>query len=119
VVTLNFDQGELIEELLDQRLRAEPFALAYQEKMIRKGSNARRRRVCGLGQREIAGYSRIDRAGCGWVRSKAATRPENAARIQIASDAVEWKPIRPSDSPLQPQFQNRGRQRRSDGVIRG
>ena len=33
VVTLNFEQGELIEELLDQRLRAEPFALAFQEKM--------------------------------------------------------------------------------------
>lgn len=33
VVTLNFEQGELIEELLDQRLRAEPFALAYQERM--------------------------------------------------------------------------------------
>jgi very-short-patch-repair endonuclease len=33
VVTLNFEQGELIEELLDQRLRTEPFALAYQEKM--------------------------------------------------------------------------------------
>ena len=33
VVTLNFEQGELIEELLDQRLRSEPFALAYQEKM--------------------------------------------------------------------------------------
>ena len=33
VVTLNFEQGELIEEMLDQRLRADPFALAYQEKM--------------------------------------------------------------------------------------
>lgn len=33
VVTLNFEQGELIEEMLDQRLRSEPFALAYQEKM--------------------------------------------------------------------------------------
>ena len=33
VVTLNFEQGELIEELLDQRLRVEPFAIAYQEKM--------------------------------------------------------------------------------------
>lgn len=33
VVALNFEQGEPIEELLDQRLRLEPFALAYQEKM--------------------------------------------------------------------------------------
>jgi very-short-patch-repair endonuclease len=33
VVTLNFEQGELIEELLDQRLRSEPFALAYEDKM--------------------------------------------------------------------------------------
>ena len=33
VATLNFEQGELIEELLDQRLRSDPFALAYQEKM--------------------------------------------------------------------------------------
>ena len=33
VVTLNFEQGELIEELLDQRLRAEPFALEFQERM--------------------------------------------------------------------------------------
>jgi len=33
VVTLNFEQGELIEELLDQRLRSEPFALVYQKKM--------------------------------------------------------------------------------------
>src|ERR1035437_910224 len=28
VATLNFEQGELIEELLDQRLRSDPFALA-------------------------------------------------------------------------------------------
>jgi very-short-patch-repair endonuclease len=33
VVTLNFEQGELIEELLDQRLRAEPFSVEYQERM--------------------------------------------------------------------------------------
>jgi len=33
VVTLNFEQRELIEELLDERLRTDPFALAYQERM--------------------------------------------------------------------------------------
>lgn len=33
VVALNFEQRELIEELLDRRLRTEPFALAYQERM--------------------------------------------------------------------------------------
>ncbi|MGH9661129.1 MAG: DUF4011 domain-containing protein, partial [Bryobacteraceae bacterium] len=33
VVALNFEQRELIEELLDRRLRTEPFALAYQEQM--------------------------------------------------------------------------------------
>lgn len=33
VVTLNFEQRELIEELLDQKLRADPFAVAYQERM--------------------------------------------------------------------------------------
>lgn len=33
VVTLNFEQRELVEELLDQRLRNDPAALAYQEKM--------------------------------------------------------------------------------------
>jgi very-short-patch-repair endonuclease len=33
VVALNFEQRDLIEELLDRRLRTEPFALAYQERM--------------------------------------------------------------------------------------
>jgi very-short-patch-repair endonuclease len=33
VVTLNFEQRELVEELLDQRLRNDPAAIAYQEKM--------------------------------------------------------------------------------------
>lgn len=33
VVTLNREQSELIEELLDHRLRTDPFALAYQEQM--------------------------------------------------------------------------------------
>lgn len=33
VVALNFEQRELIEELLDRRLRTEPFAIAYQERM--------------------------------------------------------------------------------------
>ena len=33
VVALNFEQRELIEELLDRKLRTEPFALAYQERM--------------------------------------------------------------------------------------
>jgi superfamily I DNA and/or RNA helicase/very-short-patch-repair endonuclease len=33
VVTLNFEQRELIEELLDQRLRTDPFVMAYQERM--------------------------------------------------------------------------------------
>jgi hypothetical protein len=33
VVTLNFEQRELIEELLDERLRSDPFTLAYQERM--------------------------------------------------------------------------------------
>lgn len=33
VVTLNLEQRELIEELLDKRLRADPFASAYQERM--------------------------------------------------------------------------------------
>lgn len=33
VVALNFEQRELIEELLECRLRTEPFALAYQERM--------------------------------------------------------------------------------------
>ena len=33
VVTLNFEQRELIEELLDQRLQTDPFAIAYQERM--------------------------------------------------------------------------------------
>jgi very-short-patch-repair endonuclease len=33
VVTLNFEQRELIEELLDERLRTDPFTLAYQERM--------------------------------------------------------------------------------------
>jgi very-short-patch-repair endonuclease len=33
VVTLNFDQCELIEELLDKQLRDDPVASAYQEKM--------------------------------------------------------------------------------------
>lgn len=33
VATLNFEQRELIEELLDRRLRSDPFALAYQERM--------------------------------------------------------------------------------------
>ncbi len=33
VVALNFEQRELIEELLDRRLRTEPFAVAYQERM--------------------------------------------------------------------------------------
>ncbi len=35
VVALNFEQRELIEDLLDRRLRTEPFALAYQEQMDR------------------------------------------------------------------------------------
>ncbi len=33
VVTLNFEQRELVEELLDQRLRDDPAAIAYQESM--------------------------------------------------------------------------------------
>jgi very-short-patch-repair endonuclease len=33
VVTLNFEQRELVEELLDQRLRDDPAAIAYQERM--------------------------------------------------------------------------------------
>src|SRR5579885_2265744 len=33
VVTLNFEQRELVEELLDQKLRTDPFAMAYQERM--------------------------------------------------------------------------------------
>jgi hypothetical protein len=33
VVTLNFEQRELVEELLDRRLREHPAAIAYQEKM--------------------------------------------------------------------------------------
>jgi very-short-patch-repair endonuclease len=33
VVTLNFEQRELVEELLDQRLRNDPFTASYQEKM--------------------------------------------------------------------------------------
>ena len=33
VVTLNFEQRELVEELLDRRLREDPFAIAYQENM--------------------------------------------------------------------------------------
>jgi len=33
VVTLNFEQRELVEELLDRRLREDPFAIAYQEHM--------------------------------------------------------------------------------------
>ncbi|MEX2304320.1 MAG: AAA domain-containing protein, partial [Bryobacterales bacterium] len=33
VVTLNFEQRELVEELLDQKLRSDPFAIAYQERM--------------------------------------------------------------------------------------
>jgi very-short-patch-repair endonuclease len=33
VVTLNFEQRELIEELLDERLRTDPFMMAYQERM--------------------------------------------------------------------------------------
>jgi very-short-patch-repair endonuclease len=33
VVAVNFEQRELIEELLDRRLRTEPFAIAYQERM--------------------------------------------------------------------------------------
>jgi len=33
VVTLNFEQRELIEELLDERLRSDPFMVAYQERM--------------------------------------------------------------------------------------
>jgi very-short-patch-repair endonuclease len=33
VVALNFEQRELIEELLDRRLQTEPFAIAYQERM--------------------------------------------------------------------------------------
>jgi len=33
VVTLNFEQRELVEELLDRRLREDPFAVAYQERM--------------------------------------------------------------------------------------
>ena len=33
VVALNFEQRELIEELLDARLRADPFAMVYQERM--------------------------------------------------------------------------------------
>lgn len=33
VVTLNFEQRELVEELLDRRLRDDPIAIAYQEKM--------------------------------------------------------------------------------------
>jgi very-short-patch-repair endonuclease len=33
VVALNFEQRELIEELLDDRLRTDPFTLAYQERM--------------------------------------------------------------------------------------
>ena len=33
VVTLNFEQRELVEELLDRRLRDDPFAIAYMERM--------------------------------------------------------------------------------------
>jgi very-short-patch-repair endonuclease len=33
VVTLNFEQRELVEELLDRRLREDPAAIAYQERM--------------------------------------------------------------------------------------
>jgi very-short-patch-repair endonuclease len=33
VVTLNFEQRELVEELLDRQLREDPAAIAYQEKM--------------------------------------------------------------------------------------
>jgi very-short-patch-repair endonuclease len=33
IVTLNFEQRELVEELLDKRLRDDPAAIAYQEKM--------------------------------------------------------------------------------------
>jgi len=33
VVTLNFEQRELVEDLLDRRLREDPAALAYQERM--------------------------------------------------------------------------------------
>jgi very-short-patch-repair endonuclease len=33
VVTLNFEQSELVDELLDHKLREDPFAIAYQERM--------------------------------------------------------------------------------------
>ena len=33
VVALNFEQRELIEELLDQKMRTDPFAIEYQERM--------------------------------------------------------------------------------------
>jgi very-short-patch-repair endonuclease len=33
VVTLNFEQRELVEELLDHRLRSDPFSLSYQQRM--------------------------------------------------------------------------------------
>jgi len=33
VVAMNFEQRELIEELLDKRLRTDPFSMAYQERM--------------------------------------------------------------------------------------
>jgi very-short-patch-repair endonuclease len=33
IVALNYEQRELIEELLDRRLQTEPFAIAYQERM--------------------------------------------------------------------------------------
>jgi superfamily I DNA and/or RNA helicase len=33
VVTLNFEQRELIEELLDKRLRDDPYAIAFQERV--------------------------------------------------------------------------------------
>ena len=33
VVTLNFEQRELVEEMLDRRLREDPYAVAYQEQM--------------------------------------------------------------------------------------
>jgi very-short-patch-repair endonuclease len=39
IVTLNFEQRELVEELLDKRLREDPAAIAYQEKMM-AGSDA-------------------------------------------------------------------------------
>jgi very-short-patch-repair endonuclease len=37
VVALNFDQRELIEEMLDRQLRDDPVAMAYQERMEQRG----------------------------------------------------------------------------------